>query len=57
MMTKKWIENWALWVLIDLAYVILYLKKDMPLFAVLYFVFSGMAAYGLYSWRIQRSSK
>lgn len=57
MMTKKWIENWALWVLIDLAYVILYLKKDMPLFSILYFVFSAMAAYGFYSWRTQRSSK
>ncbi len=57
MMTKKWIENWAFWVLIDLAYVILYWKKEMPLFAVLYFVFTAMAAYGFYSWRTQRSLK
>lgn len=57
MMTKKWIENWAFWVLIDLAYVILYWKKDMPLFSILYFVFTVMAAYGFYSWRTQRSSK
>ncbi len=57
MMTKKWIENWAFWVLIDGAYVILYGIKQMPLFAILYFVFTAMAAYGFYSWRTQRSLK
>jgi nicotinamide mononucleotide transporter len=57
MMTKKWIENWAMWVLIDFAYVILYWIKEMPLFAVLNLVFTLMAAYGFYLWRTQRSSK
>ncbi len=57
MMTKKWVENWAFWVLIDFAYVILYWKKQMPLFAVLYLVFTIMAAYGFYLWRTQRSLK
>lgn len=57
MMTKKWLENWAVWVLIDFAYVILYWMKEMPLFAVLNLIFTLMAAYGFYLWTSQRSSK
>ena len=51
MMTKKWIENWICWVLIDFAYVFLYGIKNMWEFAILYFVFTLMAAYGFYLWR------
>ncbi|MBK7310521.1 MAG: nicotinamide mononucleotide transporter [Sphingobacteriaceae bacterium] len=57
MMTKKWHENWAFWVLIDLAYVALYFKKEMILFAILYFIFAAMASVGFYIWRTQRSLK
>lgn len=53
MMIKKWIENWLLWMLIDAAYVILYLKKGMPLYAILYGFFSVMAIYGYYQWKKQ----
>lgn len=51
MMIKKWIENWLFWVVIDLAYVGLYLSKEMFLFSVLYFVFSVVALAGFYEWR------
>ena len=51
MMTKKWIENWLAWIVIDFAYIILYCSKSMWLFAVLYFVFTLMAVYGFYKWK------
>lgn len=51
MMTKKWLENWLLWVIIDAAYVILYVIKDMPTYAILYGFFSIMALYGFYNWK------
>lgn len=51
MMTKKWIENWATWVIIDGAYVLLYGIKHMWLFAVLYLLFSIMAFYGWIKWK------
>lgn len=51
MMTKKWLENWLAWVLIDLTYVFLYGVKNMWLFAVLYLVFTIMAAYGYLQWK------
>lgn len=51
MMTKKWMENWFAWVLIDGAYVVLYGVKFMWLFAVLYLFFTIMAFYGWLKWR------
>ena len=53
MMAKKWIENWILWVVIDAAYIFLYLIKDLPTYALLYGFFSLMAYYGFYSWKKQ----
>lgn len=50
MMTRKWLENWPTWVIIDLAYVILYIQKEMWLFAVLNLFFTLMAAYGFFEW-------
>jgi len=51
MMTKKWIENWICWVLIDFAYVFLYGLKHMWDFAILNIAFTLMAAYGFYLWK------
>lgn len=54
MMTKKWVENWLFWVLIDAAYVFLYIIKELPTYAILYSFFTLMAAYGFYAWKKQR---
>lgn len=51
MMTKKWIENWLAWVLIDTAYVVLYSIKFMWMFALLYLFFAVMAFYGWKKWK------
>ena len=53
LMTKKWVENWLLWVMIDGAYVFLYIIKEMPTYAILYSFFTLMAAYGFYAWKKQ----
>lgn len=55
MMTKKWVENWLFWVMIDFAYVGLYLSKDLYLYALLYFVFAVMALIGFLNWKKIRS--
>lgn len=51
MMTQKWVQNWSTWVIIDLAYVVLYASKEMWLFGVLYFIFATIAFYGWLKWR------
>lgn len=53
MMTKKWLENWAAWALIDFAYVFLYGIKGMWLFALLYLFFAVMAYYGWIKWKAE----
>lgn len=53
MMTKKWIENWLFWILIDGAYAVLYIIKDMHTYALLYGFFSVMVIYGYYKWKKQ----
>ncbi|MBA3680555.1 MAG: nicotinamide mononucleotide transporter [Bacteroidetes bacterium] len=51
MMTKKWVENWFAWVLIDGAYVALYGIKFLWGFAALYLLFTLMAFYGWIKWK------
>lgn len=53
MMARKWIENWILWIIIDIGYAVLYLIKDLPTYAILYIFFSIMATYGYFSWKKQ----
>ena len=51
MMTRKYVENWAVWVLLDVAYVVLFIERRIYPFAVLYAVFLVLAATGFMEWR------
>lgn len=53
MMTKKWIENWLFWLVIDSSYVILYIMKDMHIYGLLYLFFSVMVLFGYFKWKKQ----
>jgi nicotinamide mononucleotide transporter len=47
---RKKVENWHVWIAVDILYVGLYIYKGLHLTAVLYAVFVVMAALGLRSW-------
>jgi nicotinamide mononucleotide transporter len=51
MMTKKWVENWAVWVVVDGTYILLYGLKHMWLFCLLYLLFTIMAYIGWLKWK------
>ncbi len=51
MIAKKYIENWIVWIIVDLAYLPLYLSKHLPLTTVLYFLFLLMAFKGYKEWK------
>lgn len=51
MMTRKWIQNWICWVLIDATYIYLYVSKEMWLVGLLYFLFTALAFYGWRNWK------
>ncbi len=51
LMAQRYIENWILWILIDLLCVYLYIQKDILFIALEFLVFLGIAIYGLQNWR------
>ena len=50
LMAKKIIDNWVVWILIDILNVCIYYYKDLFGFTVLYFIFTILAVYGLKEW-------
>ena len=51
MLTRKYIENWWVWMSADVIYVGLYASKGLGLTAVLYGGFFGLCVVGLRAWR------
>ncbi len=56
LLAKKKIENWYLWIVVDLVCVVLYFKKGVYFLSLEYFIFLGLASYGLYHWKKQLSN-
>ncbi len=50
LLSRKKLENWHVWVLVDILYVALYVYKGLMLTAVLYGIFVLMALAGLRTW-------
>jgi nicotinamide mononucleotide transporter len=51
MQTRKWIENWLVWIAVDVVYVGMYVVKGLFLMAGLYGVFLALAVAGFLAWR------
>jgi nicotinamide mononucleotide transporter len=51
LLSRKKIENWHVWIAVDLLYVGLYVYKNLMLTAILYAVFCVLAVAGLRAWR------
>jgi nicotinamide mononucleotide transporter len=51
MQTRKWLENWVVWIVVDAVYVGMYVVKGLYLTAGLYAVFLALAVAGLVAWR------
>jgi nicotinamide mononucleotide transporter len=51
MQTRKFIENWWLWLVVDLVYVGMNLAQGLVWTAGLYAVYCGLAVAGLIEWR------
>ncbi len=57
LLSRKKVENWIVWIIVDILYVWLYLYKDLTLTAILYGVFVVLASIGLYAWRRDAKAK
>jgi nicotinamide mononucleotide transporter len=51
MVTKKILENWIYWIVIDSLAVYIYLNRGLQLTAVLYFIYVIIAVVGFINWR------
>ena len=51
MMTRKLLECWIVWVAADVVYVGMFIHKELYPTAVLYVVFTGLAAWGYFQWK------
>lgn len=51
LLSRKKLENWYVWIVVDVLYVLLYLYKNLMLTALLYAIFVVMAIVGARTWR------
>jgi nicotinamide mononucleotide transporter len=51
MLTRKILENWLLWIALDLVYVPMFLSQRLYATALLYGVFLVLATMGYLEWR------
>lgn len=51
MMTRKILENWLIWIAVDIAYVPMFISRGLYPTAALYAVFLGLAVIGYRDWR------
>lgn len=51
MLSRKYVEQWLVWLVVDVVTVGLYIYKDIPLTAGLYALYSTMAVAGYLRWR------
>jgi nicotinamide mononucleotide transporter len=51
LLSKKILQNWYLWIAVDVLSIGMYFYKDLTLIGILYIVFLFNAIYGLYQWR------
>jgi nicotinamide mononucleotide transporter len=49
-LAKRILENWILWITIDIICVFVYAKKNIYFIAIEYAIFFLLASYGLFLW-------
>jgi nicotinamide mononucleotide transporter len=54
LMARKYIENWWLWIVANIAYIVLYYQKNLLATAVLYFILLLLAGLGYKQWKTRK---
>jgi len=57
MMTRKLLENWIIWVGVDVVYIGMYIYKSLYLTAGLYLIFLILSAMGYFQWKASYASR
>ena len=51
MLSRKYVEQWLVWLVVDVITVGLYIYRDIPITASLYVLYSALAIAGYMRWR------
>lgn len=51
LLARKVLENWLIWVFVDIIYVVIYTIKDLEAFAFMFVVYIVIAIIGYFDWR------
>ena len=51
LLARRKVENWIIWILVDVVCVVLYFIKGINFLAIEYLIFLGLATYGFLQWR------
>ncbi len=51
LMARRFVENWVVWVAVDVVAIGVYASRELPLTALLYVIFLGMSVWGWIGWR------
>ena len=57
MLNRRWIENWFVWIAVDVAYVALYLSKGLVITGGLYVLFIAFCVVGYVGWTKARAAQ
>ncbi|WP_295767644.1 nicotinamide riboside transporter PnuC [uncultured Mucilaginibacter sp.] len=50
-MARKVLENWLIWIFVDIIYVLIYASKQLEPTAIMFAIYALLAAKGYYDWR------
>lgn len=51
LLSQRLLENWYLWIAVDVVYVLIYWRRRLYFTSALYVVLTGLAIYGLWQWQ------
>ncbi|WP_111977374.1 nicotinamide riboside transporter PnuC [Algibacillus agarilyticus] len=57
LITQRVVENWLYWIIIDIVSVYLYMNKSLMIIAVLFMLYTVIACWGYFQWRVLLASK
>jgi len=55
MVTRKVLENWIYWIVIDIVSIPLYASRELYLSSILFLIYTGVAVYGYFEWKKEYS--
>jgi nicotinamide mononucleotide transporter len=53
MVTKKVLENWIYWIIIDAVSVYLFASRELYMTSILFLLYTGIAIFGYFKWKKQ----